>query len=193
AVLPKGEPALGILSFALAGLGCSALLPLTIQLRPGRDDDDRRLGGRRHDRRVPSGIRHRRLRRRSPAGQGRVRSERGLRRYGSRRAGHGGARRRRRPSPECNRSSIARTVESPISHGGMTVSVKGKVAVVTGGNSGIGMAIVLELARQGANLVIDYIAHPEATEGLEREVAALGDRVVGVEGGVRDVATRDPR
>lgn len=30
ALLPTGEPALGILAFALAGLGCSALLPLTI-------------------------------------------------------------------------------------------------------------------------------------------------------------------
>lgn len=30
AALPKGEPWLGVLAFALAGLGCSALLPLTI-------------------------------------------------------------------------------------------------------------------------------------------------------------------
>jgi len=30
ALLPTGEPALGVLAFALAGLGCSALLPLTI-------------------------------------------------------------------------------------------------------------------------------------------------------------------
>lgn len=30
AVLPDGEPALGVLAFGLAGLGCSALLPLTI-------------------------------------------------------------------------------------------------------------------------------------------------------------------
>lgn len=30
ALLPKDEPALGVLAFALAGLGCSALLPLTI-------------------------------------------------------------------------------------------------------------------------------------------------------------------
>ncbi len=64
------------------------------------------------------------------------------------------------------------------------MSLKGKVAIVTGGNSGIGMAIVLELARQGANLVIDYVAHPEATEELEKQVRALGDRVLGVKADV---------
>ena len=30
ALLPDDEPTLGILAFGLAGLGCSALLPLTI-------------------------------------------------------------------------------------------------------------------------------------------------------------------
>jgi glucose 1-dehydrogenase len=68
------------------------------------------------------------------------------------------------------------------------VSVKGKVAIVTGGNSGIGMAIVLELARQGASLAIDYVAHPEATEALEKQVAALGDQVIGVDADVSKVA-----
>jgi glucose 1-dehydrogenase len=57
----------------------------------------------------------------------------------------------------------------------------GKVAIVTGGNSGIGQAIVLELARLRANVVIDYVCHPEATDALEREVATLGDRSLGVE------------
>jgi glucose 1-dehydrogenase len=47
--------------------------------------------------------------------------------------------------------------------------------VVTSGNSGIGQAIVLELARLNANVIIDYICHPEATEALEREVTKLGD------------------
>jgi len=60
------------------------------------------------------------------------------------------------------------------------MNLKDKVAIVTGGNSGIGMAIVLELARQGANIVIDYVAHPEATEALEQQVHSLGDRVIGV-------------
>jgi glucose 1-dehydrogenase len=64
------------------------------------------------------------------------------------------------------------------------MSQKNKVAIVTGGNSGIGQAIVLELARQHANVVIDYICHPEATEALEREVAQLGDQSIGVKADV---------
>jgi glucose 1-dehydrogenase len=58
--------------------------------------------------------------------------------------------------------------------------LKDKVAIVTGGNSGIGQAVVLELARLGANVVIDYVSHPEATEALEQEVARLGDQAIGV-------------
>jgi NAD(P)-dependent dehydrogenase (short-subunit alcohol dehydrogenase family) len=54
-------------------------------------------------------------------------------------------------------------------------ALEGKVAIVSGGNSGIGKAVALALARAGASIVIDYIAHPEATEALEREIAALGD------------------
>ena len=68
------------------------------------------------------------------------------------------------------------------------MSLKGKVAIVTGGNSGIGLSIVLELAKQGANIVIDYVAHPEATDDLVKQVLALGDCAVGVKADVSKVA-----
>jgi glucose 1-dehydrogenase len=67
------------------------------------------------------------------------------------------------------------------------MSLKDKVAIVTGGNSGIGKAIVLSLAEQGASIVIDYVSHPEATEELEQQVMALGDRAIGVEADVSKV------
>ncbi len=67
------------------------------------------------------------------------------------------------------------------------MSLKGKVAVVTGGNSGIGMAIALGLAKAGASIVIDYVVHPEATEALEREIVSLGDQAIGVDADVSRV------
>jgi glucose 1-dehydrogenase len=70
----------------------------------------------------------------------------------------------------------------------MTGELSGKVAIVTGGNSGIGKAIVLALAREGANIVIDYVANEKATEELEQQVVALGDKAVGCDADVSKLA-----
>jgi len=70
----------------------------------------------------------------------------------------------------------------------LIVSLKNKVAIVTGGNSGIGQAIVLELTRRGGSVVIDYVANPEATEALEQQIAKLGNRSIGVDADVSKLA-----
>ncbi len=67
------------------------------------------------------------------------------------------------------------------------MTLHGKVAIVTGGNSGIGKAIVLALAEAGANIVIDFVANEQATEELEARVAQLGDKAIGVDADVSKV------
>src|SRR5215813_3172356 len=66
--------------------------------------------------------------------------------------------------------------------------LKNKVAIVTGGNSGIGKAIVLELAKEGASITIDYVSHPDATDELEKQIVALGGQAIGVDADVSKVA-----
>src|SRR5436309_9820537 len=68
------------------------------------------------------------------------------------------------------------------------MSLNNKTAIVTGGNSGIGQALCLELARPGARVVIDYLCHPEATEALEQQIVKLGSQAIGVKADVSKVA-----
>jgi glucose 1-dehydrogenase len=67
------------------------------------------------------------------------------------------------------------------------MTLEGKVAIVTGGNSGIGKAVALAMAAAGANIVIDYVTNEQATEDLERQIVALGDRAIGVDADVSKV------
>jgi glucose 1-dehydrogenase len=67
------------------------------------------------------------------------------------------------------------------------MSLANKVAIVTGGNSGIGQAIVLELAKQGASVVIDYVSHPEATDVITTQLTGLGESVIGVQADVSNL------
>ncbi len=50
----------------------------------------------------------------------------------------------------------------------------GKNAIVTGGSQGIGKAIALELAKNGANVAIFYVGDREKGEETVKEIEALG-------------------
>lgn len=55
------------------------------------------------------------------------------------------------------------------------MKLEGKVALVTGSSQGIGQAIAIRLAQEGASIVINYRSHPEgAEETLEKVLAAGG-------------------
>lgn len=54
------------------------------------------------------------------------------------------------------------------------MSLEGKIAVVTGGSRGIGRAVCLELARQGAAVVFSYAGNTTAAGETEAACAALG-------------------
>jgi glucose 1-dehydrogenase len=50
----------------------------------------------------------------------------------------------------------------------------GKVALVTGSSQGIGQAIALRLAQEGASIVINYRSHPEGAEETLKKVQTAG-------------------
>lgn len=57
--------------------------------------------------------------------------------------------------------------------------LEGKVALITGGARGIGRALVLEFAKQGANVAFSDLAYAENAKELENEAGKLGVRVKG--------------
>jgi 3-oxoacyl-[acyl-carrier protein] reductase len=56
----------------------------------------------------------------------------------------------------------------------------GKVAVVTGASRGIGRAIALALATEGAKVVVNYASSSGAAENLVQEIVAFGGEAIAI-------------
>jgi 3-oxoacyl-[acyl-carrier protein] reductase len=71
------------------------------------------------------------------------------------------------------------------------IDLSGKTALVTGGSRGIGRAIVLRLATQGADVAFSYKGNATAAGETAASVEALGRRAVTVQGDVSDPESAD--
>ncbi len=62
--------------------------------------------------------------------------------------------------------------------------LRGQPALVTGANSGIGQAVALGLAQAGADVVVNYVSHPEAAEAVAHQIELLGRKALAIKADV---------
>jgi NAD(P)-dependent dehydrogenase (short-subunit alcohol dehydrogenase family) len=67
--------------------------------------------------------------------------------------------------------------------------LEGKVALVTGAQQGIGRAIAVALARDGADVGVNFLDDAAAAEKVAGEICGLGRRAVTVQGDVSQTAS----
>lgn len=67
-------------------------------------------------------------------------------------------------------------------------SLKDKVAIITGASRGIGRAIALKLARNGASIAVNYAANTEKAQEVVAEIEKQGGRALAIQGDIGKIA-----
>lgn len=70
--------------------------------------------------------------------------------------------------------------------------IKGKTAVISGAARGIGRAVALELAREGASISFNYSKSEAEAKALEKELEALGVKAKAFKVDIKDYAAVKP-
>ena len=63
-----------------------------------------------------------------------------------------------------------------------------KVAIITGASTGIGRAIAMAMAREGASVVVDYVGRPDDANGVVAQITQQGGKALAVAADVSDSA-----
>jgi glucose 1-dehydrogenase len=66
--------------------------------------------------------------------------------------------------------------------------LKGQSALVTGANSGIGKAVAIELAKNGASVVVNYVTRPDDAQAVVDEIKSNGGNAIAL---LADVSKED--
>src|SRR3712207_2752697 len=72
--------------------------------------------------------------------------------------------------------------------GGNTLQLQNKAAVITGASLGIGSAIALAFAKEGAAVAVDYRSHPDEAKEIVDQVEGSGGRAISVQADVSSPA-----
>lgn len=70
----------------------------------------------------------------------------------------------------------------------MANRLEGKIAAITGGDQGIGRAVVERLAREGADIAFCYRANKQGADEVVAEVRKIGRKVIAVQADVGKIA-----
>ncbi len=67
-------------------------------------------------------------------------------------------------------------------------ALQNKIAVITGAGTGIGQAIAIRLASEGATVVVNYLSHPEQADDTKAKAEAAGGKAITIQGDVSNLA-----